>query len=143
MCDYTDINAKTWDVWAKNGCCWSVPITSEAFADAKNGKWNVILTACKSVPKEWFAPFLKDGKLNNVKLLGLASGGGQQMPIFAALGADCTVLDYSDAQLESERMVSRRESYDIHIVKADMTKRLPFEDEHFDMIFHPVSNCYI
>ena len=24
-----------------------------------------------------------------------------------------------------------------------MTKRLPFEDEEFDLIFHPVSNCYV
>ena len=24
-----------------------------------------------------------------------------------------------------------------------MTKRLPFEDREFDLIFHPVSNCYV
>lgn len=24
-----------------------------------------------------------------------------------------------------------------------MTKPLPFEDEEFDIIFHPVSNCYV
>lgn len=29
------------------------------------------------------------------------------------------------------------------VVQADMTKRLPFDDESFDIIFHPVSNCYI
>ncbi|MBR3124251.1 MAG: class I SAM-dependent methyltransferase, partial [Mogibacterium sp.] len=29
------------------------------------------------------------------------------------------------------------------IVQGDMTKPLPFEDESFDMIFHPVSNCYV
>jgi SAM-dependent methyltransferase len=65
------------------------------------------------------------------------------MPIFAALGAICTVLDYSDRQLESERMVAAREGYSIDIVKADMTKRLPFGDGSFDLIFHPPSNCYI
>ena len=77
------------------------------------------------------------------QVLGLAAGGGQQMPIFAALGAKCTVLDYSEKQLESERMVAQRESYDITIVRADMTKRLPFDDNSFDLIFHPVSNCYV
>ena len=76
-------------------------------------------------------------------MLGLASGGGQQIPIFTALGAECTVLDYSDMQLENERMVAERENYKVNIVKADMTKPLPFEDESFDIIFHPVSNCYI
>ena len=34
-------------------------------------------------------------------------------------------------------------NYKVNIVKADMTKPLPFEDESFDIIFHPVSNCYI
>ena len=76
-------------------------------------------------------------------LLGLASGGGQQMPIFTALGANCTVLDYSEKQLEAEKMVAEREKYEIEIIKADMTKKLPFADNSFDIIFHPVSNCYI
>ncbi len=76
-------------------------------------------------------------------MLGLASGGGQQMPVFAALGAQCTVLDYSQRQLESERLVAAREGYDITIVRADMTKRLPFDENSFDLIFHPVSNCYV
>ncbi|MBR5767401.1 MAG: class I SAM-dependent methyltransferase, partial [Clostridia bacterium] len=39
--------------------------------------------------------------------------------------------------------VAEREGYDIRIVRGDMTKRLPFDDGEFDIIFHPVSNCYI
>lgn len=65
------------------------------------------------------------------------------MPIFAALGAKCTVLDYSEKQLLKEKEVAEREKYEIKLVKADMTNPLPFEDESFDLIFHPVSNCYI
>lgn len=65
------------------------------------------------------------------------------MPIFAALGAECTVLDYSEKQLQSERLVAEREGYPITIVRGDMTKPLPFPDETFDLIFHPVSNCYV
>jgi SAM-dependent methyltransferase len=53
------------------------------------------------------------------------------------------VLDNSQKQLDNERMVSEREGYSINIIKADMTKRLPFEDNSFDIIFHPVSNCYV
>lgn len=77
------------------------------------------------------------------QLLGLASGGGQQLPIFSALGAQCTLLDYSSRQCESDRMVARREGYSIHIIQGDMTQPLPFADESFDLIFHPVSNCYV
>lgn len=65
------------------------------------------------------------------------------MPIFTALGARCTVLDYSRAQINSELLVARREGYEIKTVQADMTKPLPFPDESFDLIFHPVSNCYV
>ena len=76
-------------------------------------------------------------------MLGLASGGGQQIPIFSALGARCTVLDYSPRQCESERLVAEREGYQVTVVQADMTRPLPFDDETFDLIFHPVSNCYV
>lgn len=65
------------------------------------------------------------------------------MPIFTALGAECTVLDYSQEQLNKEKLVAQREGYHITMVRADMTKPLPFADGSFDLIFHPVSNCYV
>lgn len=135
--EYQDINAKVIDRWVEEGWEWGIPITHEEFIAAQNGSWDVVLTPTKPVPHQWF------GDLRGKKVLGLASGGGQQMPIFAALGAQCTVLDYSPRQLESERMVAQREGYDIRIIRADMTKPLPFSDEEFDLIFHPVSNCYV
>lgn len=135
--NYTDINSATIDRWVEAGWEWGKPIDHETYAKAQQGEWSVLLTPTKPVPKEWFC------EMNGAKVLGLASGGGQQMPIFAALGAECTVLDYSEKQLESERMVAQREGYDIEIVRADMTKPLPFADESFDLIFHPVSNCYV
>jgi SAM-dependent methyltransferase len=141
--NYTDINSREIDSWVEDGWVWSIPVSHEDYANAQNGIWSVVLTPSKPVPVEWFAPFLLDGRLDGVKLLGLASGGGQQMPIFAALGADGTVLDYSQKQLDNELLVSNREGYSINIVRADMTKRLPFDDESFDLIFHPVSNCYV
>jgi SAM-dependent methyltransferase len=131
------LNAKTIDNWVQAGWEWGIPISPEAFQKAKQGAWDIFPTPTKPVPREWF-PLLK-----GAKVLGLASGGGQQMPVFAAQGADCTVLDYSDRQLENERMVAAREGYAIEIVKADMTKPLPFGDRVFDLIFHPVSNCYV
>jgi SAM-dependent methyltransferase len=135
--NYTDINVKTIDRWIEEGWEWGIPITHEEYIKAINGEWNLLLTPTKYVPKNWFP------ELKNKKLLGLASGGGQQMPIFVALGACSTVLDYSDKQLASERLIAEREGYKIEIIKADMTKTLPFIDETFDIIFHPVSNCYI
>ncbi|MGN1347147.1 MAG: class I SAM-dependent methyltransferase [Eubacteriales bacterium] len=135
--NYTDINAKTIDRWVDEGWEWGIPISHEQYAAAKNGEFSLLLTPTKPVPAEWYPP------LDGAKVLGLAAGGGQQMPIFAALGADCTVLDYSERQLQSEREVAAREGYEIRIIRADMTKPLPFADGTFDLIFHPVSNCYV
>jgi len=140
MENYQDINAKTIDRWIEEGWEWGKSISHEEYVNATKGKWNVLLTPTVYVPKEWFG---ENGDIRGKRILGLASGGGQQMPIFAAAGAICTVLDYSNLQIDSERKVAEREGYDIDIVQADMTKPLPFADESFDIIFHPVSNCYI
>lgn len=135
--NYQDINAATIDRWIEEGWEWGIPISHEDYEKALAGEWDMLLTPTKFVPHAWF------GELKGKKVLGLASGGGQQMPVFAALGAECTVLDYSEKQLASERMVSQREGYTIEIIRADMTKPLPFADETFDLVFHPVSNCYV
>ncbi|MGN0777757.1 MAG: class I SAM-dependent methyltransferase [Aristaeellaceae bacterium] len=135
--DYQQINADTIDRWCQGGWEWGIPISHEAYQRALQGDWQMFLTPTKPVPRTWL------GDVQGCRVLGLASGGGQQMPIFAALGAQCTLLDYSPRQCESDRMVAAREGYDIRILQADMTKPLPFPDETFDLIFHPVSNCYV
>ena len=135
--NYREQNAKTIDRWIDEGWEWGKPISHETFVKAKGGEWDVVLTPTKPVPHEWFPP------MRGLKILGLASGGGQQIPVFAALGAEVTVLDLSDRQLESERLVAAREGYDVRIVKADMTERLPFEDGEFDLVFNPVSLVYV
>ena len=137
MINYTKINSETWDSWAEDGCEWSLPISHEEYEKTNTNKFAVYLTPCITVPHKWF------GDLKDKKVLGLASGGGQQMPVFSKLGAKCTVFDYSDKQLDADRMVAEREGYSIEIIKGDMSKTLPFEDESFDIIFHPVSNSYV
>lgn len=134
---YQDINAETIDRWIEEGWQWGKPISHEAFLKAKRGEWEVFLTPTKPVPHAWL------GELKGKKILGLASGGAQQMPVFSALGADCTVFDLSAKQIESELAVARREGYSIRALQGDMTKPLPFRDGEFDLIFHPVSNCYV
>ena len=134
---YQEINAGVIDGWCREGWEWGQPISHQAYQDALHGRWEVYLTPTKPVPHAWF------GELAGKRVLGLASGGGQQIPIFSALGARCTALDYSPRQCESERLVAEREGYQVTVVQGDMTRPLPFEDEAFDLIFHPVSNCYV
>lgn len=134
---YQEINSKVIDSWCRDGWEWGTPIDHETFLRAKEGDWNVLLTTTKPVPHSWL------GDLKGKRILGLASGGGQQMAVFSALGAKCTVFDYSGLQCESDRLVAEREGYEIEVIQGDMTKPLPFGDETFDLVFHPVSNCYI
>lgn len=134
---YQDINARAVDGWNEAGWEWGREISHEIYENACKGQWNVKLTPTKFVPHGWF------GDLRNQRVLGLASGGGQQIPVFAALGAICSVLDYSETQCQKETMVAEREGYSVEVIRGDMTQRLPFADETFDLIFHPVSNCYV
>ena len=78
--NYQDINAQTIDRWIEEGWEWGIPIDHKAYAAAQKGQWDVVLTPKKPVPHAWF------GDLRGKRVLGLASGGGQQMPIFAAPG---------------------------------------------------------
>ena len=137
MDDYQKRNAVTIDNWAKNGWIWSIPCDHESYQKALAGDVRVLLTPNKSVPDGWLA------NLQGKKVLGLASGGGQQMPLLSAAGAICTVFDISKEQLKREEEVAKRENYHIEIIEGDMSQPLPFKDQSFDMIFHPVSNCYV
>ena len=105
---YQDINARTIDQWVREGWQWGIPIDHPTYLAAQQGQWSMVLTPTKSVPRNWFP-----ATFDHLKVLGLAAGGGQQMPIFAALGATGTVLDYSPAQIASEQMVANREKYEI------------------------------
>lgn len=137
MKSYQDINKETIDKWVEEGWEWGRPISHEDFVNAQNGVWNVFLTPTVPVPHNWL------GDLKNKKILGLASGGGQQIPIFSALGGICSVLDNSSKQIETELKIAEREGYKLDALEGDMTKIFPYGDETFDIVFHPVSNCYV
>lgn len=138
MKDYTSYNAKIIDGWVSEGWEWGKPVSHDEYIAATKGEFKLVLTPNLAIPKEWYPDPIK-----GQKILGLASGGGQQMPILSALGGECTVFDYSQKQLDAEKMVADREGYQIEIVRGDMTKVLPFADNSFDMIIQPVANCYI
>jgi len=135
--DYLKHNKIAWNKQVGQKNKWTLPVSPHTISDARSGKWQVVLTPWKPVPVNWFPP------LTGINLLCLASGGGQQAPIFAAAGANVTVLDIAENQLEQDRKVARRDGLHIETVEGEMTNLSMFEDAHFDVIFHPVSNCFI
>jgi SAM-dependent methyltransferase len=135
--DIVRFNKRAWDRQVQQGNRWTLPVSPEETARARRGDWHVLLTPTRPVPTSWFPP------LSGLDLLCLASGGGQQGPIFAAAGANVTVFDNSPGQLAQDRMVAGRDSLDIQTVEGDMVDLSCFPDNCFDLIFHPVSNTFI
>ena len=136
--DIRAFNRTAWDRQVETGNPWTIPVTSEQIQAARRGEWTVVLTASKAVPRSWFPP-----DLHGVDLLGLASGGGQQMPILAAAGARVTLLDNSPRQLERDRVLAEREGLSIRLLEGDMRDLSALADASFDLVFHPVSNLFI
>jgi SAM-dependent methyltransferase len=132
-----EYNRIAWNNQVERNNRWTTPVSSEIINAARQGDWQVLLTETKSVPRDWF-PELKE-----LDLLCLASGGGQQAPIFAAAGANVTVLDNSPQQLAQDRFVAERDGLKLTTIEGDMADLSIFPNESFDLIFHPCSNCFI
>jgi len=135
--NYLEYNRISWNRQSKEGSRWCTPVDSEIIDKAKNGEWIVILTPNKSVPKNWF------GDIRNKDILCLASGGGQQAPVLAAAGANVTSFDLSEEQLNKDKLISEREGLTIKTVQGDMADLSCFEETRFDLIFNPVSTCFV
>lgn len=136
--DVVKHNRDAWDREVERGNQWTVPVTAEDIAAARQGRWHIVLTPIKPVPRDWFPD-----DLTGARVLCLASGGGQQGPILAAAGARVTVFDNSPRQLGQDRMVAERDGLDIELVEGDMADLGVFADGRFDLIVHPASNCFV
>jgi len=135
--DVRGYNEEAWDRQVESGNEWTVPVSPEVIEAARRGEWEVLLTNTRPVPRAWFP------EMRGAEVLCLASGGGQQAPVFAAAGAKVIVLDNSPRQLAQDRLVAERESLDLGTVQGDMRDLSAFADESFDLVFHPVSNLFV
>jgi 2-polyprenyl-3-methyl-5-hydroxy-6-metoxy-1,4-benzoquinol methylase len=131
-----DHNRAAWNRKSREGDEWTVGVDRETIRKAAEGDWSVVLTPVRSVPREWF------GDLRGKDVLCLASGGGQQAPIFAAAGARVTSFDLSDAQLATDQAVAEQNGLSIRCLRGNMADLSVFGGEEFDLIFHPISNVF-
>lgn len=129
-------NESAWNKQALAQNEWSKAVSTELINDAKEGKWDVHLTP-KPLNKEWL------GDVRGKKILCLASAGGQQAPVLAAAGASVVVFDISEEQLKQDKMVAERDGLLLQTIQGDMRNLSAFEDETFDIVFHPISNHYV
>ncbi len=137
--DVVAYNRAAWDSQVRKNNRWTIPVSSEAIQRARNDDWQILLTPEKFVPRDWFPDF----RARWTKVLCLAGSGGQQAPILAAAGACVTVLDNSPAQLAQDQRVADREGLTLNLRQGDMADLSEFDNESFDLIFHPCSNTFV
>ena len=137
--DIVAYNRAAWDSQVRKSNRWTIPVSSEEIQRARNDDWRILLTPEKSAPREWFPDF----RASSIEVLCLAASGGQQAPILAAAGASVTVLDNSPAQLAQDQLVADREGLALNLTHGDMADLSVFDNESFDLIFHPCSNSFV
>ena len=118
------------------GNIWTIPVNRHTVEQAKKGDWNVYLTPTKPVPVDWLGDVRQTDSLPGKRRW--AAG-----PILAAAGALVTVFDNSPAQLDKDRMVAERDNLHIVTELGDMRDLTRFANASFDIVFHPVSNCFV
>jgi len=77
------------------------------------------------------------------RVLCLASGGGQQGPLFASLGLDVTVFDLNPDQLRTDQRTARRHGLSLHCVEGDMMDLSQLHGGDFDLVYQPISSLYV
>ena len=136
--DIRSYNRDAWDREVAGGeNRWSIPVSHEVIEKARQGEFSIVLTENIPVPHRWFPP------LKGADVLCLASGGGQQGPVLAALGANVTVFDNSPAQLKQDQLVAEREALPLRTVEGDAADLSVFADESFDLVFNPCSTVFM
>ena len=128
---------KNIDELVVNGVEFSIPATHDEIVEFRATR--------QLSSKRIFLPPIKwiPDNISGMKVLLLAGAGGQQAPLFAALGADVTVIDISDKMLDQDRTVAKREKLQINIEKGNINDLSRFDSGYFDLIINPPSLFYL
>lgn len=89
-------------------------------------------------PRGWLG-----NDVRGLQILCLAAGGGRHGPLFAAAGARVTVVDLSPAMLDLDRKQAAARGLNLVTVQTSMDDLGSLADQSFDVVFQPVSTCYV
>jgi 2-polyprenyl-3-methyl-5-hydroxy-6-metoxy-1,4-benzoquinol methylase len=120
-------NQERWEDLARNNVPYSRPFLD---LDEKKARHEV-------------DPHNKLGDIRGKDVLCLAGGGGQQSAAFGLLGANVTVLDFSEIQLQRDRQTAEHYGHKVTTIKGDMRDLSCFDKESFDMVWHAHSLNFI
>ncbi len=116
----------------------------DTMADAKNPLCQPAKDSELADPLGTLDPLGWLGKsIKGLRVLCLAAGGGRQSSLYAAAGADVTVVDLSRAMLELDRQVAAARSLSLRILETSMEDLSMLKVAEFDIVAQPVSTCYV
>lgn len=121
-------NARAWDALARSDAVLARPARDSDFA-------NPLATID---PLGWLG-----GDIRGWHVLCLAAGGGRQSALYAAAGADVTVVDLSSEMLALDRKVASERQLAVKCIEASMDDLSMLARGQFDAVIHPVSTCYV
>lgn len=85
----------------------------------------------------WLPP-----SVSGLDVLCLAAGGGWQSILYAAAGANVTVVDLSPEMLRLDRVEAMRRNVVVRTIEASMEDLSMLDEAGFDIVHQPVSTCY-
>jgi len=119
-------NRDRWNALAEAGVSHTVPFLTFTREDAAQHIYRF--------------PFIPD--VSGSRVLCLASGGGQDSAAFGLLGAQVSVLDLSDTQLERDREAAAHHGFQVETIQGDMRDLSMFTNDSFDMVWQAYSINY-
>lgn len=121
-------NSLAWDRLARDQVALAKPAEDEVFGNA----------LAHVDPLGWLG-----GSIVGRRVLCLAAGGGKHSALYAAAGAEVTVVDVSKEMLALDREVASARGFDIQAVLTSMDDLTMLPAAGFDIVIHPVSTCYL
>jgi SAM-dependent methyltransferase len=88
-------------------------------------------------------PYGMIGAVAGLRVLCLAGGGGQQSAAFGLLGAEVTVLDLSETQLERDRQAAAHYGLHLRTIQGDMRDLSGLPTSQFDVVWHAHSITFV
>ncbi|MCS1408019.1 MAG: Ubiquinone/menaquinone biosynthesis C-methyltransferase UbiE [Verrucomicrobia subdivision 3 bacterium] len=121
-------NQQAWDDLVRSGSSFANPATAEDFTHPDR-----VINPFGWIPEP----------IAGQRVLCLAAGGGRHGPVFAAQGAEATIVDLSEAMLALDREVAQREGLSVMTLQTSMCDLSDLGDCSFDVVLQPVSTCYV
>lgn len=128
MSEALERNRAAWEERARKGDGYARPATDKELRDPMS-----VIDECG-----WLG-----GNIVGKRVLCLAAGGGRQSVLYAAAGAQVTVVDISAVMLELDRRVAAQHGLRVRTVEASMDNLAPLNGALFDFVIQPVSSCYV